>query len=312
MGYRNSTYPSGTVNTYWFEKNLQGDIIAVYNENATLLVSYTYDAWGKIEISEHNLSGTNFNATYNPFRYRGYYYDSELGFYYLNSRYYDPETGRFINTDGYVSTGSGLIGHNMFTYCGNNPVNRVDPMGQFWKELWAAFTQTIQQASGYFAVAAGVSQVDTLAPGPADAAAGILLFGGVLVCAGIAIYTTVTAPATSTSISKTEEKSEAIPAPPPSSTVIYRYGGANPGNLTPKAKDKFSGLSFSTIPMPGAAMTTIEALNATGVVRAVQDSPTHVSVRPVGATMEDWINAGSDSIWTQAVKSVVIRWDGGH
>ena len=59
-------------------------------------------------------------------------------------------------------------------------------------------------------------------------------------------------------------------------------------------------------------MTTIEALNATGVVYAVQDSATHVSVRPIGATMEDWINAGSVSVWTQAVKSVVIKWDGGY
>ena len=67
---------------------------------------------------------------------------------------------------------------------------------------------------------------------------------------------------------------------------------------------------IDAVPMPGAAVTTIEALNATGVVYAVQDGPTHVSVRPVGATMEDWINAGSGSIWTQAVKSVVIKWDG--
>ena len=64
--------------------------------------------------------------------------------------------------------------------------------------------------------------------------------------------------------------------------------------------------------LSGAAKTTIEELNATGVVYAVQDGATHVSARPVGATMEDWINAGSDSIWTQAVKSVVVKWDGGY
>lgn len=64
--------------------------------------------------------------------------------------------------------------------------------------------------------------------------------------------------------------------------------------------------------MSGAAVTTIEALNATGVVYAVKDGPTHVSVRHVGATMEDWINTGTGSIWTQAVKSVVIKWDGGY
>ena len=65
----------------------------------------------------------------NPFQYRGYYYDKDLGLYYLNSRYYNPSVGRFINADRYVSTGQGLLGHNMFTYCGNNPINRVDPLG---------------------------------------------------------------------------------------------------------------------------------------------------------------------------------------
>ena len=122
---------------------------------------------------------------------------------------------------------------------------------------------------------------------------------------GYGIYQAAQAPAIS--ISKAEEKAEAMPEPPSTPTVIYRYGGTNPENLTPKAKDKYTGLSFSTVPMPGAAMTTIEALNATGVVYAVQDGPTHVSVRPVGAPIESWINAGSSSIWTQAVKSVVFK-----
>ena len=129
MQYRNSSYASGEFDTFWFEKNLQGDIVAVYNEGGTKLVSYTYDAWGNIETYTHDVSGTNFNATYNPFRYRGYYYDSELGFYYLNSRYYDPETGRFISEDGYVSTGQGILGYNMFAYCRNEPVFRKDAYG---------------------------------------------------------------------------------------------------------------------------------------------------------------------------------------
>lgn len=135
----------------------------------------------------------------------------------------------------------------------------------------------------------------------AAAAGDALLTVGVI---GYGIYQAAQAPAIS--IPKAKEKAEAIPAPPPTPTVIYRYGGTNPGNLTPRAKDKYSGLSFSTVPMPGAAMTTIEALNAAGVVYAVQDGPTHVSVRPVGVT-----GAGSGSIWTQAVKSEVIKWDGG-
>lgn len=68
----------------------------------------------------------------NPFRYRGYYYDTESGLYYLNSRYYDPQTGRFINADSYVSTGQGITGTNMFAYCANDPVNLIDEDGQFF------------------------------------------------------------------------------------------------------------------------------------------------------------------------------------
>ena len=68
----------------------------------------------------------------NPLRYRGYVYDEDSGFYYLQSRYYDPVTHRFINADGLVSTGTGILGHNMFAYCNNNPVNRYDPTGCSW------------------------------------------------------------------------------------------------------------------------------------------------------------------------------------
>jgi len=64
-----------------------------------------------------------------PLRYRSYVYDTETGFYYLQSRYYDPTIGRFINADGLVSTGQGLLGNNMFAYCQNNPVVYRDPSG---------------------------------------------------------------------------------------------------------------------------------------------------------------------------------------
>ena len=93
-------------------------------------------------------------------------------------------------------------------------------------------------------------------------------------------------------------------------TIIYRYGGANPGNLVPREVDVMSGtgLSFSTIPKSGAAMTTIEEVNATGVLIAVKDGPSHVSVYPVGTTMAGWREAGRDSIWTTTLKSIVIKW----
>ena len=221
-------------------------------------------------------------------------------------------THRFINADGYVSTGTGVLGHNMFAYCENNPVNYCDPSGHFLEEFVNNFLKVIQQGAGYFATASGVAVLDSPVPGPADVVAGVLIVGGALVCGGIALHNTLTTPTPSISLPKVKENEKDFIGPLPPYTPIYRYGGTNPGNLTPKKKDKYSGLSFSTVPLPGAAMTTIEALNATGVVHAVRDGATHVSVRPVGATTEDWINAGSGSIWTQAVKSVVIKWDGGY
>ena len=81
-------------------------------------------------------------ATRQPIRYRGYVYDNETGFYYLSSRYYDPAIKRFINADGYASTGQGFLGLNMFAYCGNNPVANMDQDGQSF--LNAIFHQIVQ------------------------------------------------------------------------------------------------------------------------------------------------------------------------
>ena len=114
-----------------------------------MLVSYIYDAYGVPTVSfpgiTEDMTDEEKNAIYllgsnNPFRYRGYYYDTETGFYLTGTRYYDPEIGRFINADGYVSTGQGILGNNMFAYCGNNPVNRADPTGMFWKEIGNFFS----------------------------------------------------------------------------------------------------------------------------------------------------------------------------
>ena len=88
---------------------------------------YEYDAWGNVVSIGGNASIANLN----PIRYRGYYYDTETGFSYLNSRYYDPEVCRFVNADGYVSTGQGLLGNNMFAYCLNNPVINADYFGKW-------------------------------------------------------------------------------------------------------------------------------------------------------------------------------------
>ena len=147
MQYRRSSMAAGEFYTFWFEKNRQGDIVAVYNSAGIKVVSYAYDAWGNCIVTNHNISGTNSYANLNPFRYRGYYYDSELGFYYLNSRYYDPAVGRFINADTLVSTGQGLLGYNMFAYCGNNPVMRLDPYGSSYQKIVQGFDSGVSIVS---------------------------------------------------------------------------------------------------------------------------------------------------------------------
>ena len=109
--------------TYYYVLNLQGDVVKLVTESGAVAASYEYDAWGNILASSGSM------AEKNLLRYRGYYYDSETGFYYLQSRYYDPTNHRFINADVYASTGQGFAGLNMFSYCYDNPVTGYDPSG---------------------------------------------------------------------------------------------------------------------------------------------------------------------------------------
>ena len=116
---------------YYFLKNLQGDIIAITNQNGVTLVRYAYDAWGACTIIEDN-SNCNI-ATINPFRYRGYYYDAEIGMYYLQSRYYCSDLARFLNSDSanYLGSSCLLVSYNVFIYCDNEPITKWDPVGNF-------------------------------------------------------------------------------------------------------------------------------------------------------------------------------------
>ena len=120
---------------YYYVLNLQGDVIEIVEPDGTVMASYTYDAWGNI------LSSTGSLAAINPIRYRGYYYDSETGLYYLGSRYYDPEVKRFINADSaslITSNTYALTDKNLFAYCDNNPTNRKDNGGDCWGIVGAA------------------------------------------------------------------------------------------------------------------------------------------------------------------------------
>ena len=139
--YRKSTEDECVFHEYIYGKNIQGDILYIFGLNGTLYASYVYDAWGNLSITYSN-TGTNFSnapgVQYNPFTYRGYYYDSETGLYYLNGRYYNPEVGRFINADDidYLGADDGLLSYNLFAYCLNNPVNRTDEGGNLSVKNW--------------------------------------------------------------------------------------------------------------------------------------------------------------------------------
>ena len=138
MQYHGVSYAEDEWDVYWYEKNIFGDIVAVYNEAGTKLISYEYDAYGKFDATYYN-GGINSTAYNNPFRYRGYYYDTDLALYYLNSRYYDAKTGRFIspdNIDVICATPTALTDKNLYAYCDNNPVMRRDDGGQFWETFF--------------------------------------------------------------------------------------------------------------------------------------------------------------------------------
>ena len=146
---------------YYYVYNLQGDVEALADSNGTIIARYTYDPWGKhISITDGNGTNVSSNATHianiNPIRYRGYYYDTETGFYYLNSRYYDPEIGRFINADGLIDQSS-VLGYNLFAYCHNNPVNMSDTTGQWPKWIGKAIAVVAVAAVVVAAVAVVVS-----------------------------------------------------------------------------------------------------------------------------------------------------------
>ena len=120
------TYTDDTTSTtYYYITNLQGDVMYLVKANGDTAAEYAYDAYGKITAATGSM------AEINPLRYRGYYYDRESGFYYLQSRYYDPLLSRFINADGMATTGLGIIGYNMFAYCNNNPMKYFDEFGEY-------------------------------------------------------------------------------------------------------------------------------------------------------------------------------------
>lgn len=143
---------------YYYIRNAQGDIIGLFDKDGNQIVSYKYDTWGKlISIKDGNgndiTNDTSSVGYKNPYRYRGYRYDAETQLYYLQSRYYNPEWGRFINADGITGKTGELLSHNMYSYCDNNPISREDHGGFVWQYIANAAISGVVGGLSYAAAA---------------------------------------------------------------------------------------------------------------------------------------------------------------
>ncbi len=163
---------------YYYYYNACGDVIGLYDANLNSVVTYTYDSWGKLLNIGGSLATTL--GTDNPFRYRGYYYDTETGLYYVSSRYYDPEIGRWINADSQLN--DDVLGNNLFTYCGNNPIIRVDSGGKGWWIVAGAIIGGL--AGGITKALSNVCTGKRWNDGIIGAVVGGAVYGGILAATG--------------------------------------------------------------------------------------------------------------------------------
>ena len=138
---------------YYYIRNGQNDIIGLYDKNGVQVAAYTYDTWGKlVSIKDQNGNDVTDDSSsvgyQNPYGYRGYRYDTDTGMYYLQSRYYNPEIGRYLNADSQLNPQSDITGMNLFCYGGNNPVNTTDPTGHAFMFITAAIDAVVGAVVG--------------------------------------------------------------------------------------------------------------------------------------------------------------------
>ena len=188
--------------THYFVQNVQGDIIGILNTTGTLVAKYEYDAWGNvtaIPVAEdgcgHSVDSPDHIAHVNPFRYRGYYYDAETGFYYTHSRYYDSEVGRFISPDTLevLDIQDDLYDKNLYIYCDDNPVIRIDSSGAVWHLAIGAAVGVATQfiADVGFGLVSGSSFGEVMSSlSPVDYASAAI--GGAIAATGIGIVGSIT------------------------------------------------------------------------------------------------------------------------
>ena len=212
---------------YFYIRNIQNDVIALIDEDGNEVVHYTYDSWGKILSITGSLKDTV--GQQNPFRYRGYFYDTETGMYYLKSRYYDPELRRFISADGQIN--GGMLGSNLYIYCENDPVNRYDPFGNsFFSTILKTVEKVFSNLRPVYALAGGISQIDSPLPGPGDVIGGLISIGATVV--GIASVIEQSIPEIHIDKVKIKESAPALSLPKP--TRKQAYFPTNPYEFKPR------------------------------------------------------------------------------
>ena len=162
IGFVLSDFNSPFDGTYFYEKNIQQDVIVIRDINNSIKAKYVYDAWGNHKVLNPNgteNTSLDFIGNINPIRYRSYYYDTDLKMYWLTTRYYDPEVGRFISPDHYSYLDyKTLHGLNLYAYSKNNPVMYYDPNGHFAFGCFIDFLNTIKNTFFAIAAIAGVSE----------------------------------------------------------------------------------------------------------------------------------------------------------
>ena len=141
--YDNSGNPTGFLYNgaqYFYLTNQMGDVIGITDSTGSLIATYTYGAWGEVLAVTPATTGNTSQLTLanvNPLRYRGYYWDAETGYYYLQSRYYSSLLGRYVNADLFgiaLISKDDRVGNNLFLYCSNNPINNNDFDGKATKQ----------------------------------------------------------------------------------------------------------------------------------------------------------------------------------
>ena len=209
--------------TYYYAHNWRGDITSIYDGDGNMVAKYEYDDWGNVltvtDANNSEITDPAHIANLNPFRYRSYYYDSESGLYYLMSRYYDPVTHRFVNADGYLQAGEDILDVNMFAYCGNNPVCRIDSKGNSWWGIALACFATVAVCA-VAVVAAPVIATAAVGVGIAATASSVITasVGVAIIATCVGVYAGVKHISQSTSNSKSSS-SKSYDALPRNHTV---------------------------------------------------------------------------------------------